>query len=147
MVEYFEDIAVGETHSFGSYTVSEAEMTEFASSYDPQPIHLDPEAAAKSMFGGLIASGWHTGAMTMRMVVENLLADSGAAGAIGMDELRFPNPVRPGDILSVETEVLETEPWDEDHGLVRVHTQTVTEDDAVVLSMVALVLWKRRAED
>jgi acyl dehydratase len=143
MVEHFEDITVGDSHAFGSYTVTEAEITEFASSYDPQPIHLDPEAAAESMFGGLIASGWHTGAMTMRMVVENLLADSGAAGAIGMDKLRFPNPVRPGDVLGVETEVLETEPWDEDHGLVRVRTETQTDEGAVVLSMVALVLWRR----
>jgi acyl dehydratase len=108
MVRYFEDIAVGETHEHGSYLVTEEEIVEFAEQYDPQPFHTDPEAAAESSFGGLAASGWHTAAICMRLLVETMeKADWASQGARGVDELRWIKPVRPGDSLSVEYEVVE----------------------------------------
>jgi acyl dehydratase len=108
MVRYFEDIELGETHRHGSYDVTEAEIIEFAEQYDPQPFHTDPEAAEETAFGGLAASGWHTAAMCMRMLVELMdEADWASQGARGADELRWIRPVRPGDTLTVEVEVVE----------------------------------------
>lgn len=143
-MEYFEDIEEGQIREFGSYEVAEDEILTFAEQYDPQPFHTDPEAAARSMFGGLIASGWHTAAMTMRMIVEHLFAETAATGSKGIDELRWPNPVRPGDTLQVEHEVLEKESRDDGLGLVRGRTTTRNQDGEVVLSMVGNVLYERR---
>lgn len=144
MAIYFEDIEVGDTDAFGSYEVTESELREFAEQYDPQPIHVDAEAAGESMYGGLIASGWHTCAMTMRMLVDNHFADSAAMGAKGINELRFRRPVRPGDVLSVRTEVLETEVESPERGVVRARTETLNGDDEVVLSMESEVMYARR---
>ena len=144
MTTYFEDIAVGDTDEFGTYEVTEAEVVEFAGQYDPQPFHTDPEAAAETIYGGLIASGWHTCAMTMRLLVDGHFADSAAMGARGVEELRFPRPVRPGDSLSVRTEVLEKSVDSADRGTVRVRSETVTEDDELVLSMISEVMYARR---
>jgi acyl dehydratase len=107
VTSYFEDIAVGDTDEFGTYDVTEKEILEFAGQYDPQPFHTDPDAVAETIYGGLIASGWHTCAMTMRLLVDGHFADSAAMGARGVEKLRFPRPVRSGDSLSVRTEVLE----------------------------------------
>ena len=141
--EHFEDIEVGETRTFGERTVTREEILEFAERYDPQPFHVDETAAAESLFGGLIASGWHTAAMTMELLVTNVFADSAATGALGVDELRWPNPVRPGDTLTVHTEVIDTEPWNETLGLVRSRTTTLA-GETEVMSMVGLVLYERR---
>ncbi|MBX0285698.1 MaoC family dehydratase [Halomicroarcula sp. F28] len=143
-MEYFEALAVGDTDSFGEYEVTAEEVTSFAGQYDPQPIHTDPEAAAASMFGELVASGWHTAAMTMRLLVDGWLTDSRALGALGVDSLRWPEPVRPGDRLSVSTEIREKEPFDDDRGRVAIEVTTTTERGDTVLSMVAQVLWERR---
>lgn len=137
----YEDVTVGDTRSFGEYEVSREEILRFAERYDPQPFHVDEEAAAESLFGGLVASGWHTAAMTMRMLVEGELNDSGAMGAVGVDELRWPTPVRPGDTLSLETEVLEKEPFREGVGLVHSRTVTTNGDGGTVMSMVGRVLY------
>ncbi|PSP90156.1 dehydratase [Halobacteriales archaeon QS_4_69_34] len=143
--EFFEDVAVGETREFGDRTVDREEMIEFAEQFDPQPFHVDEAAAEQSMFGGLIASGWHTAAMTMGLLVDNLMVESAATGAIGVDDLRWENPVRPGDTLSVRTEVLDKEPWGGGSlGLVRSGTTTLNQDDDTVMSMVGLVLYERR---
>jgi len=142
-MEYFEELAVGDGDSFGEYEVTREEVTEFAGQYDPQPIHTDPDAAATSMFGGLVASGWHTAAMTMGLLVDGRLADSRALGALGVDSLRWPEPVRPGDRLSVRTEIREKEPVDDDRGRVAIAVTTTNQDDETVLSMVAQVLWER----
>jgi len=105
---FFEDIEVGETDSFGSCTVTKEEVIEFASKYDPQPFHLNEEFAKQSVFGALCASGWHTGAMTMRMFVDRMMEQGFAGlGSPGIDNLRWVKPVFPGDILSVKTKVLE----------------------------------------
>jgi acyl dehydratase len=108
VMQYFEDIAVGTKSRFGHYDVTRDEVIEFARKYDPQPFHLSDEAAAKTHFGRLSASGWHTCAMTMAMVVENMKAHRQAGlGSPGMDELKWLKPVYPGDTLRCETEILE----------------------------------------
>lgn len=105
---YFEDLEVGSTSKFGRYVVTREEVMEFAQKYDPQPFHLDDEAAAKTHFGRLSASGWHTCAMTMAMLVENMKTSRQAGlGSPGMDNLRWVKPVYPGDTLRVETTIIE----------------------------------------
>jgi len=143
-MDYFEELAVGDSDSFGDYEVTREEVRSFAGQYDPQPIHTDPDAAAESMFGGLVASGWHTAAMTMRLLVDHRLSGSGAMGALGVDSLRWPEPVRPGDRLSVRTEIREKEPVDDQRGRVGIEVTTTTQRDDTVLSMVPQVLWERR---
>ncbi|MEF8853069.1 MAG: MaoC family dehydratase [Haloarculaceae archaeon] len=138
----FADVSVGETDSFGSYEVTAAEVVEFAERYDPQPFHTDPEAAAETPFGGLVASGWHTAAMTMRLLVENFLSDVATRGALGVDDLRWRAPVRPGQTLTVETEVLAKDGWDDQSGKIAVAITTFADGD-VALSMVGLVLVDR----
>ena len=107
-MNYFEDIVVGSKHSFGRKVVTRDEVIEFATKYDPQPFHLSDAAAAQTYFGRLSASGWHTGAMTMAMLVANMQAHPHAGlGSPGIDELRWIKPVYPGDTLRCETEILE----------------------------------------
>ena len=142
-MDYFEDLTVGETAEFGTYEVTADEMTGFAEQYDPQPFHTDPEAAAETPFGGLVASGWHTASMTMRLLVDNHLSEGAARGALGVDDLRWRRPVRPGDELTVWTEIVDKEDWDDENGLVSVEITTEA-DGAEVLSMVGLVLYERR---
>lgn len=143
-MDYYEDVAVGTTREFGRYEVTEAEIVEFAERYDPQRIHTDPEAAGESRFGTLVASGWHTAAITMRLLVQATLSKSATVAGLGVDDLRWRNPVRPGDVLHVETEVVDKEPWESDLGLVRTRTRTVANGDTEVLSMVRLSLFERR---
>ena len=96
---YFEDMAVGATVDLGKRSVSEEEILRFAREFDPQPFHVDPEAAGKSIFGGLIASGWHTCSITMRLLVDGLLSNSSSLGSPGIEQIRWVKPVRPGDTL------------------------------------------------
>jgi acyl dehydratase len=143
---WFEDVEVGEVSRFGRYEVTREEIVEFARQWDPQPFHLDEAAARESFFGGLIASGWHTGAMFIRMVVDHAVAGAAVVGAAGFDDLRWRRPVRPGDVLSVETEVLDKTPSRRraDLGRVRVAGRVLDPRGEVVLSLVALVLYRRR---
>ena len=148
-VRYLEDHKVGEIAEFGRYEVTEAEMLEFARDFDDQPFHTDPEAAKHTIFGGLIASGWHTCAMMMRMVCDNRLSeDAGAAtmGSPGFDDLKWLQPVRPGDILSVRSEVIEVEPSRSkpDRGHIRLHSQIRKQDGTVVMEMKNLAIVRRR---
>ena len=107
-MQYFEDLEVGTKSAFGHYEVTREEVMEFAGKYDPQPFHLDDEAAAKTHFGRLSASGWHTCAMTMRMMVDQFSKEKAASlGSPGIDELRWLKPVYPGDTLRVESELIE----------------------------------------
>ncbi|WP_458209966.1 MaoC family dehydratase [Haladaptatus sp. NG-SE-30] len=133
----YSDVTVGDVEEFGRYEVTKAEIIEFAQQYDPQPFHIDEKAAAESEYDGLIASGWHTCAMTMRMLVDNQLAEDGSLGSPGVDEVRFRRPVRPGDVLSVRTEVTGKRPLESDpsRGLVTSHVETLNQDDADVLTM------------
>jgi acyl dehydratase len=120
-MRYYEDITVGERVELGSHTVTKAEIREFAERYDPQPIHVDEAAAAESVYGGLIASGWHTAAVCMRLLAEGFLNETESMGSPGLDELRWLAPVRPGDTLSASVEILDTRPSEsrEDRGYVK----------------------------
>ena len=105
---YFEDYLPGAVHEFGSITIEESEIIEFAQRFDPQPFHTDPEAAKQSAFGGLIASGWHTASLAMRLLVDHYVSSVASLGSPGVDELRWRKPVRPGDSLSIRVTVLES---------------------------------------
>lgn len=107
VVRYFEDYVPGLVVDCGSFTLSEAEIIAFAKDFDPQPFHVDPEAAKDGPFGGLVASGWHTASSSMRLVVENYLSPQSSLGSPGMEELRWPRPARPGQALQARITVLE----------------------------------------
>jgi acyl dehydratase len=147
MDKTYEAVEVGTVREFGSYDVTREEIVAFAERYDPQPFHVDPEAARESMFGGLVASGWHTCAMTMRLLVDNYLNESGALGSPGVETLRFRDPVRPGDTLSVRAEHVDKEPWDEDRGVVYSEVTTLNGSGKAVVTMEAMVLYPRRKTD
>ncbi|QYU67115.1 MaoC family dehydratase [Leptolyngbya sp. 15MV] len=135
---HYEDIAVGSRQSFGGYEVTRDEVTDFAGKYDPQPFHLDDEAAAATHFGRLSASGWHTCAMTMAMMVANMQANPQAGlGSPGVENLRWAKPVYPGDTLRVETEVIEKRRSKSrpDMGLFRSRIRTFNQHGEVVLEM------------
>ena len=146
-MQYFEDLEIGDVAAFGEYNVTEAEIVAFAEQYDPQPFHTDPDRAhEESIYGGLIASGWHTTAMTMRLLVDGFLDDIAAHGAKGIDHLRFPRPVTPGDVLSVRTEVLEKTIETDTRGLVRVQVETLDDRGETVCSMIGLLMVERRGD-
>jgi acyl dehydratase len=109
-MKYFEDFKVGEIGEAGPYVVTREELLEFAQKYDPQPFHLDEDAAKQTHFGGLVTSGWHTAAIGHRLLVEGLLKGAASVGSPGVDELRWLKPVRPGDALTLRIEVLELIP-------------------------------------
>jgi len=121
----FESFEIGQVQTFGAYEVTEAEVIEFASKYDPQFFHLDAEAAKTSLFGGLCASGWHTCAMTMAMLVENMKGKGRSLGSPGIDKLKWLRPVYPGDILSVRMEVTGLHP-SQSRPTIGIVTSTVT---------------------
>jgi acyl dehydratase len=146
-VQYFEDIAVGATASFGRYEVTRDEVTEFAAKYDPQPFHLSDEAAAATHFGRLSASGWHTCAMTMAMLVEDLKANRQAGlGSPGIDQLRWLKPVYPGDTLRCESEVLEKRRSESrpEMGIFKSRLTVFNQDDVAVMTMVSNGLIRTR---
>lgn len=136
---YFEDFEAGQVVELGSHTVTEQEIVEFARQWDPQPFHIDPVAAAESVFGGLIASGWHTGALWMRLYVGSLLGAASGRGSTGIEELRWLAPVRPGDTLTARLTVLETIPSERrsDRGTVKIRGEMVNQDGVTVMSMVS----------
>jgi acyl dehydratase len=142
---HFEDFEPGQVHELGSHAVSESEIVAFAREWDPQPFHTDPEAAKESVFGGLIASGWHTGAMWMRMYVDTMLG-SAARGSPGIEELRWLAPVRPGDTLSGRLTVLETTPsaTRPDRGTIRIRAEMMNQDGVTVMSMTSRGHFGRR---
>ncbi len=144
---YLDDLKVGARQSFGRYEVTRDEVIAFASRYDPQPFHLSDEAAAETYFGRLSASGWHTCAMTMAMIVENMKAEPSAGlGSPGVDELRWLKPVYPGDVLRVESELLEVTPSRSrpDMGSFRSAVTTFNQHDEAVLRFSSIALMRRR---
>jgi acyl dehydratase len=143
---YFEDFAPGQMYELGSRTVSEEEILAFARQWDPQPFHVDPEAAKDSVFGGLIASGWHTGSIWMRGYVDTMLGPA-SQGSPGIEELRWLAPVRPGDRLSSRLTVLEATPSEGNpaRGTVRIRGEVENQDGVVVMSMVSRGHFARRA--
>ena len=146
MTLYFEDLAVDDEWTNGEYEVTEAEIIEFADQYDPQWFHTDPERATEqSMYGGLIASGWHTAAMSMRLLVESFLDEAATLGAKGVDKLRWHKPVQPGDRLSVRAAVEEKTTDNDRRGTIRLRVETTNQDDELVFSMVGLVMIARQS--
>ena len=143
---YLEDLAVGRVYRSGSVAVDLEDLRAFASEYDPQPFHLDESAAADSLFGRLVASGWHTAALTMRMLVEGEFRIAGGLIGLGVEAIRWPRPVYPGDVLRVESEVVEVRPSrsNPERGIVRVRSTTLNQDDQPVMIQTASVLVPRR---
>lgn len=143
---YLEDFAVGQCFGSERLRVGMERIRSFAAEFDPQPFHLDEEAARASIFGGLAASGWHTAALTMRLLVESELKPAGGLVGTGFDEFRWPRPVRPGDEVRVESEVLEVRASRSrpDQGLIKVHTTTLNQNGEVVQVSISNLLVPRR---
>ena len=149
-MQYFEDIEVGRTASFGSYAVTREEVMDFAAKYDPQPFHLSDEAAAQTHFGRLSASGWHTCAMVMSMVVANLKENQQAGlGSPGIDELKWIKPVYPGDTLRCVTEILEkrVSASRPEMGIFKSRMRVFNQDDVMVMTFVSNGLVATRPTD
>jgi acyl dehydratase len=144
---YFEDFVVGQKYGSGTLTVTAERIKSYAAEFDPQPFHLDEVAAKATFFGGLAASGWHTAGMTMRLLVDGEMQPAGGIIGAGMDELRWPTPTRPGDVLRVESEVLEVRPSKSrsDIGLVKVRCTTYNQaGEAVQVFQPSMMVNRRR---
>ena len=143
---YWEDFASDETVEIGRHTFSEQEMIEFARQFDPQPFHTDPEAAKHSFFGGLIASGWHTCAIAMRLMVQQYIGKAASAGSPGVENIRWLAPVRPGDTITYRRIVLESRPSvsKPELGLIRTRTEASNQRGEIVMTMEGWGLFRRR---
>lgn len=146
MIVYFEDFNVGNQIELGSKQVTAEEIVRFAREFDPQPFHLDADAAAHSIFGGLVASGWHTCAIAMRLMVDELLNRGASLGSPGLEQLRWTRPVRPGDTLSGRITVLETRPSQSkpDRGTVKIRTELFNQHGEQVMWMESFGMFSRR---
>lgn len=144
-MRFYEDVEVGDTAEFGEYHVTEEEIVEFAERYDPRPFHVDEAAAAESVFGGLVGSGWHTAAVCNRMRVDAEGEEVPQIGSRGVDELRWSHPVRAGDTLHVRTEVVGKRPSEShaDRGYVDTRVEGVNGDGEVVISWIGLGIVER----
>jgi len=143
---YFEDYIEGDVHSFGSIAVEADEIVSFARRFDPQDFHIDPVAAKRTPFGGLIASGWHTAGLMMRLYVEHYLTHVASLASPGLDELRWHKPVRPGDRLSVRVSVLKAAPSRSkpDRGVVTSFIEVLNQADEIVMTLKAINIIARR---
>ncbi len=143
---YFEDLTPGRVFELGSVSPTADEIVEFATRFDPQPFHTDPEAASASHFGGLIASGWHTCALFMRLLVDGLIGDVASMGSPGMDEVRWLAPVRPDDVLTATFEIVDAIPSQskQDRGLVRSACRMTNQEGVTVLTMKGMGMYARR---
>ncbi len=144
--KYLEDLNIGDRFGSDTIAVTKETIFEFARQFDPQPFHLEIEAAEKSIFGELTASGWHTAAMTMRLFVTGKFQPVGGSIGLAVDELRWPQPVRPGDVLQVETEILDirksrSKP---DRGIIRIRNVTTNQRGEIVQTFMAFVMVRRR---
>jgi acyl dehydratase len=147
---YWEDIELGSERLFGSYAVTREEVLEFARKYDPQPFHLSDEAASKTHFGRIAASGWHTAAMTMRVIVDALTREPQAGlGSPGVDDLRWTRPVYPGDMLTMRGTIVDKTPSRSKPELGTIRTKTIVsnQDGVDVMSFTSIVLMRRRPSD
>ncbi len=145
---YFDDLTLGATVDLGKKTVSEEEILRFAREFDPQPFHIDPEAARDSIFGGIIASGWHTCSMTMRLLVDGLLSHSSSLGSPGVEQIRWVKPVRPGDTLHALLTVQEVRHSQSkpDRGTARIHIDVTNQADELVMWMESFGMFAKRQE-
>lgn len=145
-MRYFEDFKPGEVAELGSHTITRDEIIAFARQFDPQTFHLDEEAARQTIFGGLIASGWHTGSLVMRLFCDGVIKDTASLGSPGVDEMRWIQPVRPGDTLSLRMTVTECVPSRSkpDRGIVRSLLELRNQHGEVVVSIKGMNLVRRR---
>ena len=143
---YLEDFAVGQTFGSGRLRVDKEQIKTFAAEFDPQPFHLDEERARDTIFQGLAASGWYTAALTMRLLVESEFKPAGGIVGVGFDEFRWPRPVRPGDALHLESEILEVRPSKSrpGQGLLKVRTTTLNQNSEPVQILIANLVVPRR---
>lgn len=141
MHDSYEDVVIGETVSLGSVDISRADIVDFAEQYDPQPFHLGD--VPESMFDGIVASGWHTAAVTMRLLVDGYISEATMLGSPGLDKLRWPTPVRPGDHLTASLTFTSKEEWSGERGVVHQEIETTNQNDETVLWMDALALYPR----
>jgi acyl dehydratase len=143
---YLDDLEVGQRFRSGVVAVTAGSIKAFAAEFDPQPFHLDEGAAAASFFGGLVASGWQTACLTMRLLVEGELQIAGGLIGAGVEEMRWPRPVRPGETLQAESELIEIRVSEKrpDRGIVRIKTTTLNQDGLPVLEQVARLVVPRR---
>ncbi|MCB1192658.1 MAG: MaoC family dehydratase [Leptospiraceae bacterium] len=141
---YFEDIKEGTVVELGTYYISEEEILDFAMKYDPQPFHINKEEAEKSMYGGLIASGWHTASICMKLYVEAILNKSSSLGSPGIDELRWKRPVRPGDTLSGMFTIIETKPFKKGIGIVKGKVEVKNQDGKTVMTYIGNGMFGRK---
>lgn len=143
---YFEDFEPGRTFDVGSRTVSEDEIIEFARQFDPQSFHVDQAAAAESMYGGIIASGWHTCGLIMRLMVDGYLSRAAGLGSPGVDEIRWIRPVRGGDTLHVTSTVVETRASGSkpDRGIVRTLWEAKNQHGELVVTVKGMGMFRRR---
>jgi len=137
---YFEDYVPGDVYDCGTVRVTEREIIDFALKYDPQPMHIDPGAATRGQFGGLVASGWHTAALVMRLYVDHYLSIPSSLASPGVDELRWPNPVRPDDTIHVRVTVLEARPSRkrQDRGVVRARIEAANQRGEPVFTALSM---------
>lgn len=144
--KYLEDLHVGDRFGSDTLEVTEESIIAFARDFDPQPFHLDATAAERSVFKGLVASGWHTAAMSMKLFVTGEMRVAGGSVGLGVDELRWPRPVKPGDTLRLQTEILDIRPSKSkpDRGVIRIRNVTINQRDEVVQTFTASVLVRRR---
>ncbi|HTV36648.1 MAG TPA: MaoC family dehydratase [Xanthobacteraceae bacterium] len=145
--QYFEDFAAGQVYASGRLQVNEQAIIAFAKQFDPQPYHLDDAAARTTIFGGLAASGWHTAAMTMRLMVDGEFRPAGGIIGVGFDQLSWPRPVRPGDELRAESEIIEVRPSKSraDRGMIRVRTTTYNQNGEAVQVFTGNLIVPRRS--
>ena len=143
---YLEDFETGQVREFGNYVVSAEEIVDFARKYDPQPFHVDAEAAKQSIYGGLIGSGWMTCAIAMRMICDGYLLKTASMGSPGVDNVRWKLPVRPGDTLRMRMTILEVRPSQSkpDRGIVRTSWAVINQKDEVVMTSEGMGMYRRR---
>jgi acyl dehydratase len=143
---WFEDYKPGAVYEYGYATLTTDELLDFARKFDPQPMHIDPDYAASGPFGGLIASGWHTAGLMMRLLADNYLSKVAGLASPGVDELRWPHPVRAGDVLRLRVEIVEARESRSkpDRGVVRTQAELLNQDDVVVMSLLAVNMVAKR---
>lgn len=145
-MRYFDDLRVGETIDLGRRTVTAEEIVAFASEWDPQPMHVDTETGDGRLYGGLIASGWHTVCLWMRQLCDEFLLDARSMGSPGVKQLRWKRPVRPGDTLSIRATIVEARPLASRPGLgvVTLASETLNQDGETVMTMTTAIMFERR---
>lgn len=144
---YFEDLSVGQVIDLGTRAVPRHEVLEFARAYDPQPFHTDEEAAKASIYGGLIASGWHTCAMMMRLLYDGFIKHADSLGSPGIDNIRWLKPVRPGDVLRARMTIIEARASvsKPDRGFIKSNWEVFNQTDELVMTMVGMGMYRRRS--